>query len=231
MNGASSFDLPKADITSDSPAAAIKKLSVEEPMLKKHNKTFESTRRQPLSPEASEFCPRVVRTKVEKIKKTPFEELPSVKPAIDDMISDMKRYRGDTFFLENLLEPFFKGTSRYGKSKLDFTQRKMQEAYEQALSLIQQDLLKVEALESERVNEMNVRLADLTDKEKLANLMFLKAQKDLSNIQESVATKRENVSKLANTPYVSKKETDALKRIGVLLEESRQDLVAFDLFL
>ncbi|PIN10942.1 hypothetical protein CDL12_16458 [Handroanthus impetiginosus] len=153
VNGASPFDMPEADITSDSPTAAAKKLFVEEIVLKKNNKTFESPRRQPLSPEALEFCPRVVRTEAEK-----------------------------------------------------------------------QGALKAQP------DELKEQIAELTDKEELANSVLLKAHKNLSNIQESVTTKRENVSKLDDTLYVSKKETNTLKRMEELLEESQQDLVVFDLF-
>ncbi|PIN13363.1 hypothetical protein CDL12_14007 [Handroanthus impetiginosus] len=212
------------------------------------------------SDDMSEFSPQAIKIQAaqvllnfywericQKIMETPLEELSTARPTIDYLIAQMKKHMRDTTFLEDQLRSFFESASNFAQAKLECSQKVTQEDLERSFYLAQQDLFEDEELESEQgdvinglkaelfqVNiekeELKARLAELNNYEELINSSLHKAEEDLSNIQKRVADKKENISKLANTPYFSEEDVDALENMELLLEESRQNLAALDLF-
>ncbi|KAL0391464.1 UNVERIFIED_CONTAM: hypothetical protein Slati_4531500 [Sesamum latifolium] len=74
------------------------------------------------------------------------------------------------------------------------------------------------------------QLEELQRKEELINSSFHGAKGALINFQKDVATKKEKISMLENTPYHSETEVEALEKMEAFLEESKRDLANFNLF-
>ncbi|KAG8384622.1 hypothetical protein BUALT_Bualt04G0137000 [Buddleja alternifolia] len=241
------------------PPRVTEELHADENTGKKPKRSFEAPSWPLAHPEASQFSPNTIRSEAEKmllsfywsricqkISKTLFEQLPEIKSDIDILIGDMKKFVQDTSTLERLLKSFFEDASSYAQVKSAYAQRETQKSHEEALKSAQQSLTEAEAQENEQAKdiksqndnlqrihqqqeELRKQLAELEQNEESVNISLRKAKENLSKTREDVATQKETVLKLEKTPYLSDREVEALERMKSLLEESRENLKAFDL--
>ncbi|KAG8367693.1 hypothetical protein BUALT_Bualt16G0099600 [Buddleja alternifolia] len=241
------------------PPRVTEELHADENTGKKPKRSFEAPSWPLAHPEASQFSPNTIRSEAEKmllsfywsricqkISKTLFEQLPEIKSDIDILIGDMKKFVQDTSTLERLLKSFFEDASSYAQVKSAYAQRETQKSHEEALKSAQQSLTEAEAQENEQAKdiksqndnlqrihqqqeELRKQLAELEQNEESVNISFRKAKENLSKTREDVATQKETVLKLEKTPYLSDREVEALERMKSFLEESRENLKAFDL--
>ncbi|PIN26510.1 hypothetical protein CDL12_00733 [Handroanthus impetiginosus] len=261
VNEASVFDFVEEDIfvhphKNNSPTIQVEK----DPDVEILPNAFEvSSRPHPVFT-ASEFCPQAIKTAAEQllvkflweqicqqISRTSFEEIPQIKPKIDELVEEMGKHTGDISLAKSHLAIFFDRASDFIEVKLSFASKKTLETHETSLSLAQQNLLEAESRESKEAElmrnikaellrltqeeeELKRQLVELGIKRETANVSFGQAEESLSKTQEDVAAKREMVLKIESEPYLSKKDTEALEKMAVELEDSRRDLASFNLF-
>ncbi|PIN26226.1 hypothetical protein CDL12_01028 [Handroanthus impetiginosus] len=180
---------------------------------------------------ASEFWPQAIKTATEQLL----------------LIKEMEKHMGDISVAKSRLAVFFDRASDFIEVKLSSASKKTLEMHETSLSFAQQNLLEAESRESKEAElmqnikaellrltqekeELKRQLAKLGIKKGIVNLSFGQTEESLSKSQEDVVAKREIVLKIESEPYLWKKDTEALEKMEVELENSRRDLASFNLF-
>ncbi|KAL0359911.1 UNVERIFIED_CONTAM: hypothetical protein Sangu_0840500 [Sesamum angustifolium] len=124
----------------------------------------------------------------------------------------------DTSSLESHLKVFFYCAPNYARTKLKYFRKVTQEVYEESLSLAKDDYFAAEVKENEHANEVETleaeilqvvnqqgvlkkQLEELQRNEESINSSRHGAKGVLINFRKEVATKKEKILMLENTPY------------------------------